>query len=293
MLIIGQHGDSPASSAVELVDRLRDWRSSLPPAATVGLVPTMGALHVGHLSLIQEAKKECDFVALTIFVNPTQFAPGEDLDSYPKTLAEDLAKAAEEGVDLVWLGESDVLYPPGFSTVVAVPQLADRLCGKSRPHHFGGVCLIVLKLFNLFQPTHAYFGEKDLQQVTIIERMTTDLDLAIQIVRCPLVRESDGLALSSRNVRLNPAEREAALSLSRALMAIKTSWESGERNPQRLSECGVGDLDSRVELEYLEIVDRGSLSTIDTAEIDVEAVVCIAAKVGDVRLIDNIALELS
>ncbi|MGB1071409.1 MAG: pantoate--beta-alanine ligase [Planctomycetota bacterium] len=293
MQIIGvdQQGTekSPRSSQ-SIVAELQQWRKSQQSGRVIGLVPTMGALHEGHLSLIRQARRECDVVALTIFVNPTQFAPGEDLDSYPRTLDSDLQLAEQEGADLVWLGNSRDLYPTGFATTVAVPELADRLCGKSRPHHFGGVCLIVLKLFQLFQPTKAFFGEKDLQQVTIIERMVTDLHVDTEIVRCPLVRESDGLAMSSRNVRLTAEERQRALSLSKALFAIEESWRGGDRMVHSLIEGAMSVLDPDLELEYLEMVDRNDLSPV-VGEAKGDVAVCIAARAGEVRLIDNITLE--
>ena len=294
MQIIGadrQESETTTTSSAGIVAELQKWRKTQDSDKVIGLVPTMGALHEGHLSLIRQARRESDVVALTIFVNPTQFAPGEDLDSYPRTLESDLQLAQKEGVDLVWLGNSRDLYPTGFATRVEVPTLSDRLCGKSRPHHFGGVCLIVLKLFQLFQPTKAFFGEKDLQQVTIIERMVADLHVETEIVRCPLVREGDGLAMSSRNVRLTPEDRHRALSLSKALFAIEELWRGGERQVQSLVEGAVEVLDPGLELEYLELVDRNDLSPIEGGEATGDVAVCIAARAGEVRLIDNISLE--
>ena len=293
MLIIGHESQdgSTAADPSPLVMKLREWRKSVGPETTLGLVPTMGALHEGHLSLIRQARQECDQVALTIFVNPTQFAPGEDLETYPRTLEADLALAQEAGVDLVWLGNSQELYPQGFATEVAVPRLADQLCGKSRPHHFGGVCLIVLKLFQLFQPTRAYFGEKDLQQVTIIERMVMDLHVETEIVRCPLIREEDGLALSSRNVRLTEQDRRHALSISKALFRIGEEWQQGERRLASLRESALSLIDPALELEYLEFVDRHDLSPMEVDVATEGVAVCIAARAGEVRLIDNITLE--
>ncbi|MBA4683963.1 MAG: pantoate--beta-alanine ligase [Planctomycetes bacterium] len=294
MQIIGadqRESEKTLSPSAGIVTELQKWRKSQDSDEVVGLVPTMGALHEGHLSLIRQARRECDVVALTIFVNPTQFAPGEDLDSYPRTLDSDLQLAQKEGVDLVWLGNAQDLYPTGFATRVEVPALSDRLCGKSRPHHFGGVCLIVLKLFQLFQPTKAFFGEKDLQQVTIIERMVADLHVETEIIRCPLVREGDGLALSSRNVRLTAEDRQRALSLSKALFAIEESWRGGERKVQTLVEGAFEALDPGLELEYLELVDRNDLSPIEGEEATGDVAVCIAARAGEVRLIDNITLE--
>ena len=299
MLIIGQRQSVESETdnrCSTLIEDLRKWRKNVECGKSVGLVPTMGALHRGHLSLIQKARQQCDFVALTIFVNPTQFAPGEDLETYPRTLESDLELARSEGVDLVWLGNKEDLYPSGFATEVAVPKLANRLCGESRPHHFGGVCLIVLKLLQLFQPMRAYFGEKDLQQVTIIERMVKDLHIETEIVRCDLIREADGLALSSRNVRLTEEDRTAALSLSKSLFAVQDSWQQGERNAETLRALALSKLAPQVVLEYLELVDlldlSSSCSAENTTDIGIDIAVCIAAKVGEVRLIDNVILEL-
>lgn len=295
MLIIGQHRSIESESPHRhpaLIEELREWRKSVESGKSVGLVPTMGALHRGHLSLIQKARQQCDFVALTIFVNPTQFAPGEDLETYPRTLESDLELARSEGVDVVWLGNKEDLYPQGFATEVRVPDLADRLCGKSRPQHFGGVCLIVLKLLQLFQPMRAYFGEKDLQQVIIIERMVQDLHIETEIVRCALIREADGLALSSRNIRLTAEDRTVALSLSKALSAVHDAWQQGERNSEILRGLTHSLLAPQVVLEYLELVDLADLSPLHHEEIGREIAVCLAAKVGEVRLIDNVILEL-
>ena len=288
MIILGH--DQSESNPPSLIEAVRTWRGQLPAGESLALVPTMGALHEGHLSLVRAAREECDQVALTIFVNPTQFAPGEDLSEYPRTLKKDLEKARKAGVDLVWLGQAELLYPPGFSTEVIVPELSERLCGLSRPHHFGGVCIVVLKLFNIFQPTHAYFGEKDLQQVTIIERMTRDLNLPLEIVSCPLVREPDGLAMSSRNVRLSDEERVTALSLSAVLGQIVSSHAAGEMNVEKLLKDARSLLPAEVSLEYLEILDRSSLQPLQDLSESPDAVTCLAARVGEVRLIDNMAL---
>ncbi len=280
-----------ADAGISSIEAVRNWHRELPGDHRIGLVPTMGALHEGHLSLIRRARAECDQVALTIFVNPAQFAPGEDFERYPQTLEQDLEAAREAGVDLVWIGDRQELYPDGFSTQIELPQLAKRLCGASRPHFFGGVCLIVLKLFHIFRPDRAYFGDKDYQQRVIIECMVRDLDLDLEVVPCPLIREADGLALSSRNIHLDPAAREQALSLARALRAADQQWQSGLDSVQQIRECALKELSCEMALDYLEVVDRRDLRSLEVIDPTVGAVVCLAATVHGVRLIDNIHLE--
>lgn len=280
-----------ADTGIPGIEAVRCWHRELPGDHRIGLVPTMGALHEGHLSLIRRARAECDQVALTIFVNPAQFAPGEDFESYPQTVEQDLEAAREVGVDLVWIGDRQELYPDGFSTQIELPQLAQRLCGASRPHFFGGVCLIVLKLFHIFRPARAYFGDKDFQQRVIIERMVRDLDLDLEVVPCPLIREPDGLALSSRNIHLGAAAREQALSLSRALSAADQQWRSGLDSVQQIRECALKELSREVELDYFEVVDRDDLRSLEVIDPQLGAVACLAANVHGVRLIDNIQLE--
>jgi len=280
-----------ADTGTTSIEAVRHWHRELPGDHRIGLVPTMGALHEGHLSLIRRARAECDQVALTIFVNPAQFGPGEDLESYPRTVEQDLEAAREVGVDLVWIGDRQELYPDGFSTHIELPQLAQRLCGASRPHFFAGVCLIVLKLFHIFAPDRAYFGDKDYQQRVIIECMVRDLDLDLEVVACPLIREPDGLALSSRNVHLDPAAREQALTLSSALFAAEQQWRSGLDSAQKIRDRALMELSGEVELDYFEVVDRNDLSALEVIDPKLGAVACLAATVGGVRLIDNIQLE--
>lgn len=279
--------DGAAGSAAEL----RSWKREIAPDKVVGLVATMGALHEGHRSLIRRARQQCDLVALTIFVNPTQFGPGEDYSNYPRTRDQDLEIARAEEVDLVWFGNSDEMYPDDFATRIELPSLSAQLCGESRPHFFAGVCLIVLKLFHLFEPDRAYFGEKDYQQVVNIERMTRDLDLDLEVVRCPIVREADGLAMSSRNVNLNPAARKEALALSRSLFRARELWMEGEECPVQIRQQATALYSSAVELDYFEVVDRDHLVALERIEPGRGAVICVAATIDGVRLIDNIQLE--
>ena len=213
---------------VTTLSDLRAIRATLP--GTWGLVPTMGALHAGHLALVRRARQECDHVAVSIFVNPAQFGPSDDLGKYPHPLERDLQLLAEAGVDLVWTPTPADVYPPGFQTWVMVEEVSRPLEGHARPGHFRGVATVVAKLFNAFTPHKAYFGQKDAQQVVVIRRMRADLNFPLEIVVCPTVREPDGLALSSRNVYLDPAERAAAGVLYRALSAAKARFEAGERD---------------------------------------------------------------
>lgn len=271
--------------------QLRNWRDGIATDRVIGLVPTMGALHEGHRSLIRLAREQCDEVVLTIFVNPRQFGQGEDFSSYPRTREQDLEIARAEQVDLVYLGNKEELYPDGFATRIELPSLSERLCGLSRPQFFGGICLIVLKLFHVFAPDKAYFGQKDYQQLVIIEQMTRDLDLDVEVVRCPTVREQDGLALSSRNVNLDADARSRAVVLSSSLLLAQQMWQAGENSASRLRDEAFSLYGSGVELEYFEVLDRDNLDPVDSIEPDRGAVICVAARVGGVRLIDNIVLE--
>ncbi len=254
---------------------------------SVGLVPTMGALHEGHLSLVRAAKEECDVVVATIFVNPTQFGPNEDLSEYPRTLESDMEALAVLDVDLVFAPSAEAIYPKGFSTHVEPPLVAQMLEGEFRSGHFRGVATVVLKLFNLVPATIAYFGQKDYQQSLVIRRMIKDLDLPIEIRVCPIVREEDGLALSSRNVYLNATERKRALSLYASLRVARQLVEHGEANAaivrdrmrRVLNDAGITRVD------YVAVVDAETLEKLDS--IDGRAMALVAAHVGPTRLIDN------
>lgn len=253
---------------------------------TIGCVPTMGALHSGHVSLIEEARKRTDFVVVTIFVNPSQFAPHEDLAKYPRPLERDLQLCRDAGASLVYVPEVPSLYPPGFQTWVTVDELCKPLEGTFRATHFRGVTTIVLKLFNIVQPDVACFGAKDYQQQTIIRRMVKDLDLPLEIVVCPTIREPDGLAMSSRNVYLSKSERATALTLSRALAMAQEKLDAGERDVAAIRTGMRAMLEAQpIQVDYVEIVDPDSLESVTVAQSRMVAL--IAARVGSTRLIDN------
>ncbi len=257
----------------------------------LGFVPTMGALHEGHLSLVRAAKSRCDAVAVSIFVNPTQFGPSEDLARYPRPFERDHGLLQNEGVDVLFAPSPDEMYPPGATSWVTVEGLSDRLCGRSRPGHFRGVTTVVSKLFHIVEPDLAFFGQKDAAQVAVIRRMVRDLDFPVEIVVCPIVREPDGLAMSSRNVYLSPQQRQSAQVFSRALREVARRFQSGERNASNLINAGREVLaeEPAVRLDYLEIVDPDSLEPMD--EIKHTALSAVAAFVGTTRLIDNVLLE--
>jgi len=258
----------------------------------LGLVPTMGALHDGHMSLVAAAKSDCDAVAASIFVNPTQFGPNEDYAAYPRTFDEDCRKLEGAGVDLVFAPAAEQMYPPGNTTAVDPGEIATRLDGASRPGHFRGVATIVTRLFNIVQPDRAYFGQKDAAQVAVLRHIVRDLNLPVNLVVCPIVREPDGLAMSSRNRYLNPAERKRALVLSQALSAAQELARSGESSAEVLCDAMrkffPGD---HLRLDYVAVVDPHTLLPLsDTAG---GALVAIAAWVGATRLIDNVVLPTS
>ncbi|MGB7749940.1 MAG: pantoate--beta-alanine ligase [Candidatus Acidiferrales bacterium] len=257
----------------------------------LGLVPTMGALHEGHFSLIRAAQRECAPLVVSLFVNPKQFGPAEDFGKYPRTLEQDRAALEALGVDFLFAPSPQDMYPAGFRTSVVVEGLSDRLEGRSRPGHFRGVTTVVLKLFEIVQPRFAYFGRKDAQQARLIRQMSADLNLDTSVVVCPIVREADGLALSSRNVYLKAADRRAAAVLSRSLAAVRDEVAKGERDAGRLLAAlrQVLALEPRVALDYAEIVDNETLEPIPILR--GTCYVLLAAKVGDTRLIDNALIE--
>jgi pantoate--beta-alanine ligase len=259
----------------------------------IGFVPTMGALHEGHLSLGRAAAAENDVVVASIFVNPLQFAPTEDLDAYPRDLAGDLARLGPAGVDLVFHPEVAAFTPPGRLTTVAVTGLTDRYEGASRPTHFAGVTTIVSKLFHVVAPDRAYFGEKDFQQLAVIRRMVTDLDFPIEVVGCPIVREPDGLAMSSRNAYLTGEQRQQALALSQALRAVRDGWagpHAGDVGWARSTLRTMLDAAPGVLPDYAEVVDPDSLEPLEGV-VETPAQALVAAKVGSTRLLDNIRLD--
>ena len=260
-------------------------------ATRLGLVPTMGALHEGHLSLVRAAKALCESVAISIFVNPTQFGPSEDLGRYPRRLESDCAALEKEGADLVFAPSIEEMYPASDTTWVTVEGLSDKLDGRSRPGHFRGVSTVVAKLFHILEPQAAFFGQKDAAQLAVIRRMVRDLNLPVEIVGCPIVREPDGLAMSSRNVYLNTAERQRALVLRRSLLRVERAFRAGERSALRLAEVGRAEFaaEPEVQLDYFEIVDPDTLEPV--ASITENTLVAAAAAVGSTRLIDNVILE--
>jgi pantoate--beta-alanine ligase len=257
---------------------------------TVGLVPTMGYLHEGHLSLVRRARAECDHVVVSIFVNPTQFGPREDLSSYPRDLERDLSLIEPLGTDLVWMPTAEMMYPKSYQTWVEVETVTRPLEGAMRPGHFRGVTTVVAKLFNAVQPHRAYFGQKDAQQVAVIRQMTRDLNFPIEIVVCPIVREPDGLAMSSRNVYLDVEERKAATVLYRALIAAKNLYENGERDAEklRLLMREVLATELLAQMQYVSCADYDTLEELET--VTGKALLSLAVFVGKTRLIDNFVL---
>jgi pantoate--beta-alanine ligase len=277
-------------NTVSSIPELRVARHRLKPP--LGLVPTMGYLHEGHLSLVRLARAECASVAVSIFVNPTQFGPQEDLASYPRDLAHDLELLDAEKVDLVWIPTPEEIYPPGYQTWVTVEEVSKPLEGSHRPGHFRGVATIVTKLFNAVQPDRAYFGQKDAQQAAVIRQMVKDLNFNIELVICPIQREPDGLALSSRNVYLNAQERKAATVLNRALQAAGTAFASGERQAENLRQIMVRLIQNEplARLQYVSCADPDTLQEIQN-EIVRTSLLSMAVYIGKTRLIDNLLLE--
>ena len=276
-------------------DVRREIAAARAAGKTIGLAPTMGALHEAHMTLIDTARAECDFVAVSLFVNPTQFAPGEDLDGYPRTVEADLDACRRRGVDMVFLPTEEVMYPAGGSmTQIRVDALSGTLCGRSRPGHFPGVCTVVAKLLNIVQPDRAYFGAKDRQQVTILRRMVRELNFPVDVVTCPTVREADGLAMSSRNAYLDDERRHEALSLVESLR-LADEMIRRERPPAaRVIEAMREHIAARApsgEIDYVRIVDPEDLR--DLAETHRAVLVALAVRFTGARLIDNILVDAS
>jgi pantoate--beta-alanine ligase len=275
---------------VTTLAELRQARRDLP--APLGLVPTMGYLHAGHLSLVRRARRDCASVAASIFVNPTQFGPNEDLDAYPRDLPRDLKLLEEEGVDLVWTPTPQVMYPPGYQTWVTVEEVTQPLEGGMRPGHFRGVATVVAKLFNAVQPDRAYFGQKDAQQTVVIRQMVRDLNLPVQVVVCPIVREPDGLALSSRNVYLDSDQRQAATVLHRALQRAMDAFQKGERDAQALRSIMTDTIEAEplASLQYVSCADAASLQELH-GPVTSQTLLSMAVYLGKTRLIDNMLVE--
>ncbi len=272
----------------EVRQQVKEWRKA---GQTVGLVPTMGYLHEGHASLIQKAVEQNDKVVVSVFLNPTQFGPSEDLESYPRDFDADCRLCESIGAALVFHPEPEEMYAPDFCTWVDMDVLSKTLCGKSRPIHFRGVCTVVSKLFHIVMPDRAYFGQKDAQQLAIIRRMVRDLNMDIEIVGCPIVREEDGLAKSSRNTYLNEEERKAALILSKAVFLGKQMVEEGETDAKTVKEAMIRKIESEpmAKIDYVEIVDGLSMQPVD--EMKAPVLAAMAVFIGKTRLIDNFIVE--
>ena len=274
------------------VHTVKDIRDSLQApresGQVIGLIPTMGALHAGHIQNIRTARKECGLVVVSIFVNPLQFGPSEDYARYPRPLAEDLEMCRQNGVDVVFTPAVEEIYPAPQITFVELPRVSQYLCGAYRPGHFRSVATVVLKLFNIVQPHRAYFGEKDAQQLAVIRTMTRDLNLPIRIVGVPTVREADGLAMSSRNQYLGPAERRAAPALYRALLEAANRARSGEKDPAKIREAGLAVLGQEplIRLQYFELVDPDEMQPVTAVTSPV--LIAAAVWIGSTRLIDNV-----
>lgn len=277
------------TTIAEVRAEVKAWKKE---GLTVGLVPTMGFLHEGHKSLMTAAKAGNDRVVVSIFVNPMQFGPTEDLASYPRDLEHDAALCESAGVDLIFHPEPEELYPEGFVSFVDMNGLTKELCGKSRPIHFRGVCTVCNKLFNIVKPDRAYFGEKDAQQLAVIRRMAADLNMDLEIVGCPIVREPDGLAKSSRNIYLTAEERRQALILSKAVALAGQLFDSGERHAQVIKDRMTELIETMplAEIDYVQIVDSLTIEPVD--EITRDALAAVAVRFGKARLIDNITLKV-
>ena len=279
------------------IDQVREQVAgarSREPARTVGLVPTMGALHAGHLSLIDAARSECGCVVVSIFVNAAQFGPNEDLDQYPRPISADLEKCRASGVDLVFQPSEEVVYGSGCDTTVQVNTVSAPLCGRHRPGHFAGVALVVTKLLNIVQPDRAYFGQKDAQQLAVIRRLVGDLNMPVKIIGCPTVRERDGLALSSRNAYLSEHEREQATVLYRSLLAIQDAVEGGSRDSAALVRAARDLIEQSgpCEIDYVELVDPESIQPFAYLE-EGSVLAAVAVHFGEWRLIDNLLIDVS
>ena len=274
-------------------EKVRQYRKE---GKSIGFVPTMGALHEGHLSLIRRCASENDITVVSIFVNPTQFGPSEDYNRYPRDPEGDIKKSELAGADVVFMPTVEEMYPEGYSTYVEVKgDLTEGLCSPFRPGHFRGVTTIVAKLFNIVEPDRAYFGKKDYQQWRVIQRMVKDLNMPIEIIGCPTVREPDGLAMSSRNKYLKPEERESALSLYRSLLKAKEKIEQGERNPQKI----ISEMREFIEahpyvrkIDYIEVVESETLTPLSELKSNQNVVIALAVHVGSARLIDNMEVKV-
>ena len=278
-----------ATTIAEVRAQVREWKQQ---GLTVGLVPTMGYLHEGHASLVKTSVQQCDRTVASVFLNPTQFGPGEDLETYPRDFEHDCALLTECGCDMVFHPEVSEMYPDGFATFVEVQsEMPRQLCGKTRPIHFRGVCTVVSKLFNIVTPDKAFFGQKDAQQLAIIRRMVLDLSMGIEIVGCPIIREDDGLAKSSRNTYLNGEERQAALVLNRSLKAGKALVDAGETRACVIKSAITAEIEKEplAKIDYVDVVDFDTITPVEKLEGSI--LVAIAVYIGKTRLIDNFIVE--
>jgi pantoate--beta-alanine ligase len=276
---------------MEVIDTIAAFRQARARFGRLGLVPTMGYLHEGHLSLVRQARAECGAVAASVFVNPTQFGPGEDLARYPRDLARDLRLLEAESIDLVFIPSAAEMYPEGYGTYIEVRGVTEMLEGAARPGHFEGVATVVCKLLNIVQPTRAYFGQKDAQQTVVVRAMARDLNLPAEIVVCPTVREPDGLAMSSRNIYLTPEERRAATALSRALRVAQARYVAGERGAEALRRTmrEVLDAEPLARVEYISAADPLTLRELE-GTVESGVLLSLAVRFGKTRLIDNVLL---
>lgn len=273
---------------VHTIAEMRVVRRELPTDKSIGFVPTMGYLHEGHLSLVKASNDNCDITIVSIYVNPSQFGPNEDLSSYPRDLERDLHLLSQYGVDYVFFPTNEQIYPPNYKTWVEVEGLSGILCGASRPGHFRGVATIVLKLVNIVKPDHIFMGSKDFQQVKVLQTMLRDLNLESRIVACPIVREADGLAMSSRNSYLDPAQRQRALCLSQAIKLVQQATASGERDATKLQQIAEEHCSQYGQVDYIQIVDSENLQPLK--QVDSSSRIIMAVFIDRVRLIDNAAL---
>jgi pantoate--beta-alanine ligase len=276
---------------IEMLPAMAQWRQSV--TGSVGFVPTMGYLHEGHLSLVRRARAENRTVVVSIFVNPTQFGQNEDFTTYPRDLTRDLEQLAGERVDVVFIPSVEFLYPEGYKTYVSVERLTERWEGASRPGHFRGVATIVLKLFNLVRPDRAYVGQKDYQQLQVVRQMVKDFNLPVEIVGCPIIREPDGLAMSSRNAYLSFGERQAAVVLLRALKAAEARYGAGERSAEEIRRAmeAVLSAEPQAQVDYVAVADPETLEPLERVD-ERGAVCCLAVRIGKTRLIDNLLLGI-
>lgn len=278
------------TTVAEMKEQVAEWKAE---GLTIGLTPTMGALHEGHMSLMERARKECDRVVASVFVNPIQFGPDEDYDNYPRDLDRDAAIAESKGVDVVFHPSVEEMYPTNYNTYVEMETLTDTLCGAKRPGHFRGVCTVVNKLFNIVDPDRAFFGQKDAQQLAIIKRMVSDLNMRVKVFGCPIVREEDGLAKSSRNTYLSAEERAAALCLSKSIFKAQELIEGGERNTAVISAAVRETIEAEPmsKIDYIEVVDLGNMQPVET--LGESGLVAIAVYIGTTRLIDNYLFDFT